>query len=140
MIYEAFATPEALEKWLPPQGMTARILAFSFREGGTYRMRLVYNESQHSPGKTSDGADEVEVRFVKLVPSERIEQVVTFAGGDPEFAGEMHMTWLLEPNAKGTLVTVRCEDVPAGIRPEDHDAGLRSTLGNLAEFAEKGRG
>lgn len=138
VIYKAFATPKALEKWLPPQGMTANIIAFSFREGGTYRMRLVYNESQHSPGKTSDDADEVEVRFVKLVPSERIEQAVTFASGDPEFAGEMYMTWLLEPNPNGTLVTVRCEDVPAGIRPEDHDAGLKSTLGNLADFTEKG--
>jgi uncharacterized protein YndB with AHSA1/START domain len=101
-------------------------------------MRLVYNESRHSHGKTSDDADEVEVRFVKLVPYERIEQAVTFASGDPNFAGEMHMTWLLEPNQNGTLVTVRCEDVPAGIRPEDHDAGLKSTLCNLADFAEKG--
>jgi len=34
-------------------------------------------------------------------------------------------------------VTVRCEDVPAGIRPEDHQAGLASTLNNLAEFVEE---
>lgn len=33
-------------------------------------------------------------------------------------------------------MTVRCEDVPAGIRAEDHAAGLQSTLDNLAAFVE----
>src|SRR5688572_27879882 len=77
-IYQAFATADAMEAWLPPQGMVGTMLAFSFREGGTYRMRLSYKEPQQSPGKTSENADEVEVRFVKLVPAERIEQTVTF--------------------------------------------------------------
>ena len=135
-IYQAFATPEAMERWLPPQGMTGHILAFAFREGGGYRMRLTYNESQHTPGKTSDDADEVEVRFVKLVRDERIEQAVTFNSEDPAFSGEMRIAWILESAQKGTLVTVRCENVPAGIRREDHQAGLSSTLNNLAAFAE----
>lgn len=136
-IYKAFATPDAMQTWLPPQGMTAHIVAFSFREGSTYRMRLTFNESQHMPGKTSEDVDEVEVRFVQLIPGERIEQVVTFNSDDPAFAGEMRMTWLLEPAQNGTLVTVRCEDVPVGIRAEDHQAGLQSTLDNLAAFAER---
>jgi len=34
--------------------------------------------------------------------------------------------------ATGTRVTVRAENVPAGIRKQDHDAGLRSSLENLA--------
>jgi len=77
-IYEAFATPDALETWLPPQGMTGRVLAHDFRKGGLYRMRLSYDELEHTPGKTSEHSDEVEVRFVRLVPNERIEQTVTF--------------------------------------------------------------
>ena len=56
-----FATAEAMKTWLPPQGMTATMLAFTFREGGIYRMRLTYDEPQHTPGKTSEDADEVEV-------------------------------------------------------------------------------
>jgi uncharacterized protein YndB with AHSA1/START domain len=136
-IYEAFGTPGAMETWLPPQGMTGNMVAFSFREGCSYRMRLTYNELQHAPGKSSDDADEVEVRFVKLVQAERIEQSVTFNSDDAAFAGEMRVTWLLEPVPGGTLVTVRCEDVPIGIRPEDHQAGLKSTLDNLAVFAER---
>lgn len=137
VIYKAFASSDALETWLPPRGMTGTMLAFSFREGGTYRIRLKYDKSQDSRGKTSDDADEVEVRFVKLVPAERIEQLVTFDSDDAAFAGQMRITWLFEHAAHGTLVTVRCENVPAGIRPEDHRAGLESTLDNLALFVER---
>jgi len=136
-IYRAFATADAMKSWLPPQGMTGTMLAFAFRDGGAYRMRLTYNEPQHMPGKTSADADEVEVRFVKLVPHERIEQAVTFESDDPAFSGEMRIAWILDSVQNGTLVTVRCENVPEGIEAEDHQAGLESTLGNLAAFAER---
>jgi uncharacterized protein YndB with AHSA1/START domain len=126
-----------MESWLPPEGMTGTMLAFAFREGGGYRMRLTYDEPQHAAGKTSEDADEVEVRFVKLVPDERIEEAVNFESDDPAFAGEMRISWAFTPEPGRTLVTVRCEDVPPGIRPEDHQAGLTSTLGNLAAFVEK---
>jgi len=138
-IYQAFATPGAMETWLPPKGMTGRMLAFAFREGGSYCMRLTYDQSQHAPGKTSGEADEVEVHFVKLLPDERIEQAVTFMSEHPAFSGEMRITWTFESVQHGTLVTVRCENVPTGIRREDHQAGLTSTLSKLATFAEAGR-
>lgn len=137
-IYRAFATSDSMEAWLPPRGMTGQILDFAFCEGGGYRMRLTYDEPGHVPGKTSEDGDEVEVKFVRLVQEERLEQAVAFDSDDPAFSGEMRMTWVLEPMEGGTLVTVRCEDVPVGIRPEDHEVGLRSTLGNLATFAERG--
>jgi uncharacterized protein YndB with AHSA1/START domain len=137
-VYQAFATADAMVTWLPPQGMTGAMLAFTFREGGTYRMRLTHNDPQHTLGKISEDADEVEVRFVRLVPHERIEQAVTFESDDPEFSGEMRIAWILHPVQDGTLVTVRCENVPAGIQADDHQAGLKSTLSNLAAFAERG--
>jgi hypothetical protein len=61
---------------------------------------------------------------------------VEFDSEEPEFAGLMKMTWSFEGVDEGTEVTVRCEDVPDGIRPEDHQAGLTSTLENLAKFTE----
>jgi uncharacterized protein YndB with AHSA1/START domain len=135
-VYQALATAEAMKAWLPPKGMTGTMLAFEFQEGGAYRMRLTYDDPLFTSGKTSEDADDVEVRFVKLVPYERIEQAVNFESDDPAFSGEMRMAWILEPVQNGTLVTVRCEDVPPGIGVEDHLAGLESTLGNLAAFAE----
>lgn len=135
-IYQAFESPSALESWLPPRGMTGNLLSFSFREGGGYRMRLSYDEPGGSRGKTSENSDEVEVSFLRLEENSRIEQVVNFDSENPEFAGLMKMTWSFVPVTQGTEVVVRCENVPEGIRPEDHEAGLRSSLGNLADFNE----
>lgn len=135
-IYRAFADREAMEIWLPPQGMTGMMLAFAFHEGGSYRMRLAYGEPHRATGKTSSNFDEVNVRFVRLVPNRCIEQAVTFDSDNPQFSGEMRLTWTLDAENGATLVTVRCEDVPEGIRPEDHEVGLKSTLDNLAAFVE----
>lgn len=63
-------------------------------------------------------------------------QSVKFNSEDPAFSGEMIQKWLLEDVSEGTKVTIVCENVPEGIRKEDHDTGLRSTLENLAIFTE----
>ncbi len=55
-VYRAFAERGAMEKWLPPTGMTGTMLDFDFREGGSYRMRLTYMDPQQGQGKTSDGS------------------------------------------------------------------------------------
>lgn len=135
-LYRAFEDPEAMEAWLPPAGMTGHIERFDFREGGSYRMRLVYDDETGGEGKSSADADEVEVRFVRLVEDRRIEQAVAFDADDPRFSGVMRMTWTFTPGPEGTEVTVRCENVPEGISAEDHAAGLSSTLENLAKFTE----
>lgn len=135
-IYQAFENAKAMESWLPPKGMTGHIVAFDFREGGFYRMRLAYNDPNHAPGKSSEDTDEVEVRFLKLIADRLIEQGITFNSDDPDFSSVMRMTWTFSEVPQGTEVVVRCENVPAGIRPENHEAGLTSTLENLAQFTE----
>lgn len=125
-----------MEEWLPPSGMIGQMERFAFREGGSYRLRLTYVEDGTGSGKSSDGSDEVEARFVRLVRERRIEQAVPFESDDPRFSGEMRVVWTFTPVESGTEVVVRCENVPDGISPEDHDAGLRSTLENLATFTE----
>lgn len=136
-IYQAFANADAFMTWLPPEGMRGQVFGFEFREGGGYRMRLSLTAPGHGPGKTSDDADDVNVRFVTVVPDARIEQDVTFDSKDPRFAGVMKMTWSFQPVAEGTDVTVEASNVPHGITPEDHHAGLTSTLENLARFVEQ---
>ncbi len=58
-------------------------------------------------------------------------QRVVFAADDPAFAGTMTMTWTVEPAPDGALVTVRATDVPSGISPQDHAAGMASSLAHL---------
>ncbi|MBW7453345.1 SRPBCC family protein [Paenibacillus sepulcri] len=137
MIYKAFVEPENLVRWLPPKGMKGRIYEFDAREGGSYRMSLTYIGTDHTTtGKTSEDSDVVQGRFLKLVPDEQIVQLVEFVSEDPMFAGTMTMTWTLRAVPEGTEVTIVCENVPEGIRQEDHDAGMKSSLENLAAFTE----
>ena len=126
--------------WLPPGGMTGRIYEFDPTEGGGFRMALTYKSSGHTaPGKTSQDMDVFRGRFLELVPDQRIVQLVKFESDDPAFAGKMTMTWSFTAVPDGTEVTITCEGVPEGIRPEDHDAGLKSSLENLATFTERSR-
>ena len=99
-------------------------------------MVLTYDHADSAPGKTTQDSDVVSGKFVEFIPNERIVQLVEFESEDLAFAGTMTMTWTLAAVPGGTEVTILCENVPEGIRKEDHDAGLRSTLENLAAFVE----
>ncbi|TSD87416.1 SRPBCC family protein [Mycobacterium sp. KBS0706] len=136
-IYRALMDPEALVAWRPPEGMKGEMLAFDGREGGRYRMSLTYIDTgPELRGKTSEHADVVEGRFLELVLDRRVVEVVEFDSDDPAFAGAMTITTALAAVPGGTEVSIRCENVPDGIRPEDHQEGMGSTLANLAAFTE----
>ena len=136
-VYRAFIEPDALARWLPPEGMSGEILAFDARAGGGYRMALSYDGEDHAaPGKTSEDGDVVEVRFLKLVPNKLILQAAEFVSEDPAFAGTMTMSWTFEADGAATRVAIVCENVPGGIRKHEHVAGLKSSLANLAAFVE----
>lgn len=134
-VYRALLTAEALERWLPPAGMTGRVDSLDPRPGGGYRLVLRYVDAS-VPGKAGDGSDVVDVAFADLVPSQRVVQQVAFESEDPAFAGLMTMTWELAPSAEGTLVAVRAEDVPPGIDRDVHEAAIASSLGQLAAYVE----
>src|SRR5262245_15584377 len=136
-LYRAFTDPAALAVWLPPEGMTGKVHEFDGRVGGGYRMSLFYPASDETyRGKTSEREDRFTARFVELTPSIRIVEAVTFESADRAFAGEMRMVVTFEEKDGGTEVTFLFENIPPGIRPEDNDAGTRSTLEKLARFVE----
>jgi uncharacterized protein YndB with AHSA1/START domain len=132
-VYRAFLDRGALAAWLPPGSMRGIVHAFDGREGGSFRMSLIYPEGE-SRGKTSERTDTFEGRFVKLIPGERIVWATEFESADPSFAGEMIVSTTLAPAGSGTKVTILCENIPRGIRLEDNEAGCRSTLEKLAAF------
>ncbi len=134
-VYRAFIDPDLLVRWLPPEGARASLDRFEPRPGGAFDITLTFADSA-APGKSGPGMDVIQGRFVELEQSRKISQLFTFKSPDPKFAGTMRMTWNLEPAAGGTLVTVAAEDVPAGISPTDHEAGMTSSLANLAGLCE----
>src|SRR4051794_6483859 len=69
-VYRAFLDPDALVKWLPPHGFTAKMHHLDATVGGTYQMSFTNFTSgnSHSFGGT----------YLELVPNERIKQTDKF--------------------------------------------------------------
>src|SRR6266498_2817783 len=127
-VWAALVDPEALMSWLPPGGMTGRFERFDARPGGSYRMVLTYSDTSGAPGKATADSDIVEARFVDIVPAKRVVQAVDFVSDDPAYAGTMIMTWEVTAADGGTRVEITADNVPDGVSPEDHAAGLTSSL------------
>ena len=135
-VFDSLVDRAALEIWLPPGDMTGRFETFDQRPGGSYRLVLTYANRKGSQAKSTDDSDIVEVRYLDIVPNDRVVQAVDFVSDDPGFAGTMTMTWSVRDAVDGTRVEIVAENVPEGISAEDHAAGLASSLENLASFVE----
>jgi uncharacterized protein YndB with AHSA1/START domain len=133
-VFGAFVDLDALTRWLPPKGMSARFENFHPTPGRSYRLIMTYDDAADSPGKATPDSDVVHARFLQIVPGTRVVQAIEFESDDPSFAGTMRMTWQTRPIAEGSLVEFIAEDVPQGISAEDHVAGLNASLQNLARF------
>lgn len=141
-VYAAFVEADAVATWLAPGTMTGKVYTFEPKVGGAIHMSLTYQDVAESPdgkgGKSSADSDTFTGKFTELVPDEKIVWVTEFESEDPAFAGEMTLIWSLVDVDGGTEVTVRCENIPRGIRPEDNEEGSRSSLDKLAAFVEGG--
>lgn len=135
-LYQAFMDPDSLVQWLPPEGMKGKIDLFEPYIGGRYRLTLTYGEEQEATGKTTENTDVSEGTFVELIPDKKIATAGMFDSDDPDFAGNMVMTWYFEEVLEGTRVTIVAENVPEGIKKDDHIDGLTSSLENLENFVE----
>lgn len=133
-VFRAFTDPSLILQWLPPEGMTGRFERFDAEAG--YRMVLRYLEAPADGGKASVDEDVVEVRRVRVESSETIVEEVDFPSDDPAYADTMTMTWTFTEGDGGTYVEIQATGVPAGIDPEDHAAGMASSLHNLAALVE----
>ncbi len=132
-VYAAFMDPDRLLAWLPPKPMTGRLHEFEARVDGGYSMTLTYPEDEHRHrGKATEREDRVHVRFVELVPARRIVEAVTFETDDPALRGEMTIVVTFEDASGGTRVTFEATNLPTGLKAEDHEAGTKISLDQLA--------
>ena len=130
-VFAALVDGDARASWLPPTGMTGRLEWFDPRPGGGYRMTLTYADPTR-PGKSGGADDVVDVRFTVVDPPACIVEEADFGSEDAAYAGTMTMTWTLEPEGAGTLVTITATDVPDGIDSRDHAVAFEATLRQLA--------
>ena len=133
-LFAALIDPEALETWLAPVGARLEVELLDARPGGAFRFVLSFD---HYAGKSGPNTDIVSGRFVTLEPGRLVLSEGDFVSDDPAFAGPMRTGWHFHPVPGGTKVEVIAENVPPGISAEDHEAGLASSLANLARYTEQ---
>ena len=90
-VYRAFLDPDAMVKWLPPNGFTGKIHQIDAKVGGTYKMSF----TNFTSGKShSFGGN-----YLELVPNERLRWTDRF--DDPNLPGEMTVTLTLKKCRSG---------------------------------------
>jgi len=125
-VYRAFIEPDAMSKWLPPNGFTGKVHHMDARVGGTYKMSF----TNFGTGKSHafGGA------FQELVPYQRIRYTDQF--DDPNLPGELQVTVTLNEVSCGTELNVTQEGIPDPIPAEACYLGWQESLILLAKLVE----
>lgn len=125
-VYRAFIEPDAMAKWLPPNGFTCTVDHLDAKTGGTFRMsfRNFTTGVSHSFGG----------EYKELVPGERLRYADKF--DDPNLPGEMQVTVTLKPVSVDTEITIVQEGIPDAIPTEMCYLGWQDSLRNLARLVE----
>ena len=125
-VYRAFLDADAMAKWLPPHGFTAKVHHLDAKVGGTYRMSF----TNFTTGKSHSFGGE----YLELTPDERIRHTDKF--DDPSLPGEMRVTITLKKVSVGTELNIVQEGVPEVIPPEACYLGWQESLALLAKLVE----
>jgi uncharacterized protein YndB with AHSA1/START domain len=124
-IYRAFLTPDALAKWIPPNGFTCKVHHMDAKVGGTYQAAFTNftTGNSHSFGG----------KYIELVPHGRIRYTGKF---DPNAPDEMQTTVALKKVSCGTELSITQEGVPEVIPAEACYLGWQESLAQLAKLVE----
>ena len=125
-VYRAFLQPEAIAKWLPPNGFTCTVHQMDAKIGGTYRMSFTNFSSGNSHA--------FGVTYRELEPGKRIRYDDQFE--DPALPGTMLTTIVLTPVMVGTDLTIVQEGIPAQIPVEMCYLGWQESLILLGKLVE----
>jgi uncharacterized protein YndB with AHSA1/START domain len=125
-VYRAFLDPDAMAKWLPPNGFTGKVHHMDAKVGGTYKMSFTNFTTGNS---MSFGG-----KYLELKPNELIRNTDKF--DDPNLPGEMINTITLKQVSVGTELNITQEGIPAAIPAEACYLGWQESLILLAKLVE----
>lgn len=125
-VYRAFLDADAMVKWLPPNGFTARVHKMDARVGGSYKMSFT--------NFTTDQVHAFGGEYLELVPNERISYSDKF--DDPNLPGVMKTTISLKAVSCGTDLSIVQEGIPEVIPVEQCYLGWQESLGLLTMLVE----
>ena len=125
-VYRAFLEPDAMAKWLPPNGFAATVHHMEAKEGGTFRMsfRNFTTGNGHSFGG----------EYLELVPNQKLRYTDKF--DDPNLPGRMEVTVILKQVTVGTDVSIVQDGIPDMIPVEACYLGWQQSLENLIRLVE----
>jgi uncharacterized protein YndB with AHSA1/START domain len=125
-VYRAFLDADAMVKWLPPNGFTAKMHRMEAKVGGAYKMSF----TNFTTGKSHSFGGQ----FVELVPNERIRYTDRF--DDPNLPGEIQVSVTLKAVSGGTELNIVQEGVPEVIPAEACYLGWQESLTLLGKLVE----
>ena len=125
-LYKAFLDPDAIVKWMPPNGLTCKVYQLDAKVGGTFRMSFTNfgTGNSHSFGG----------KYHELVPGQIIRYSSKF--DDPNLPGEMQTTITLKKVSCGSELNIVQEGIPASIPTEMCYLGWQESLILLAKLVE----
>ena len=126
IVYRAFLDPDALAKWMAPNGFTGKVHSLDAKVGGSYKMSF----TNFGTGKSHSFGG----RYIELVPNERLRYTDKF--DDPNLPGEIQMSVNLKQVSVGTELNIVQEGVPDIIPAEACYLGWQESLRNLARLVE----
>jgi uncharacterized protein YndB with AHSA1/START domain len=124
--YRAFLDPEAMVKWLPPHGFTAKVHHLDAKVGGTYKMSF----KNFTTGNSHSFGGE----YLELVKNEKIVHTDKF--DDPNLPGTMKVTITFKKVFCGTEIHIVQEGVPDVIPAEACYLGWQESLELLAKLVD----
>lgn len=125
-VYRAFLDPDAVAKWLPPNGFTGKVHHMDARIGGTFSMSF----TNFTTGKSHAFGGE----YLELSPHQRIRHTDRF--DDPDMPGEMVTAIDIRPASCGVDLNIVQEGVPDVIPAEACYLGWQESLALLAKLVE----
>jgi uncharacterized protein YndB with AHSA1/START domain len=125
-LYKAFLDPDALVKWMPPNGFTCKVHHMDAKVGGGFKMS--FTNSGTGNGHSFGG------KYLELVPGQKIRYSEKF--DDPNMSGEMMTTIALKKMSCGTELNIVQEGIPAAIPTEMCYLGWQESLILLAKLVE----
>lgn len=125
-LYRAFLDPDAMAKWIPPNGFTAKVHHMDARVGGSYKMSF----TNFTTGKSHSFGGE----YLELAPHERIRYTDKF--DDPNLPGAMQVTITIKKVTCGSEMNITQEGVPDVIPAEACYLGWQESLALLAKLVE----
>lgn len=125
-VYRAFLDADALVKWMPPNGFTARVHHIGAKVGGTYK--ISFTNFSNGQAITFGG------KYLELVKDELIRNTDLF--DDPNLPGEMVTTVKLKIVQCGTELEIVQEGIPEAIPLEGCYLGWQDSLTLLAQLVE----